>query len=78
MLLHNLFLSYRDEWIRTTDHLNPIQVLYQTELHPEWKFKFSKQSNLYKGKISLVLTFHGVERTARFKPFPLLLVIAMI
>gem|GEM_PF-6822481 len=25
---------YRDEKIRTFDHLNPIQVLYQTELHP--------------------------------------------
>ncbi len=25
----------RDERIRTFDHLNPIQVLYQTEPHPE-------------------------------------------
>ena len=35
---------YRDEWIRTIDHLNPIQVLYQTELHPVLisdKFSFS-------------------------------------
>lgn len=30
---------YRDEWIRTIDHLNPIQVLYQTELHPECFFQ---------------------------------------
>lgn len=28
-------LRNRDEWIRTIDHLNPIQVLYQTELHPD-------------------------------------------
>ena len=25
--------TIRNEWIRTTDHLNPIQVLYQAELH---------------------------------------------
>ena len=25
----------RSDWIRTSGHLNPIQVLYQTEPHPE-------------------------------------------
>ena len=25
----------RSDWIRTSGHLNPIQVLYQTEPHPD-------------------------------------------
>ena len=28
-------LGGRSDWIRTSGHLNPIQVLYQTEPHPE-------------------------------------------
>lgn len=30
-----LFLSGRDERIRTSDFLHPMQALYQTELHPD-------------------------------------------
>ena len=31
---HGIF-DGRSDWIRTSGHLNPIQVLYQTEPHPE-------------------------------------------
>ena len=30
-----VFFDGRSDWIRTSGHLNPIQVLYQTEPHPE-------------------------------------------
>lgn len=30
-----MFSNGRSDWIRTSGHLNPIQVLYQTEPHPE-------------------------------------------
>lgn len=35
-------LLYRNDWIRTNDHYNPIVVLYQTEPHSEvlQKYKF--------------------------------------
>ena len=29
-----VLLYGRSDWIRTSGHLNPIQVLYQTEPHP--------------------------------------------
>ena len=29
------FYDGRSDWIRTSGHLNPIQVLYQTEPHPD-------------------------------------------
>ena len=26
----------RGDWIRTSDHLHPMQVRYRAALHPEW------------------------------------------
>ncbi len=34
-LLENLITTGRDEKIRTSDHLTPSQVRYQTALHPD-------------------------------------------
>ena len=38
--IYSLLRRGRSDWIRTSGHLNPIQVLYQTEPHPV------KQQNL--------------------------------
>ena len=35
LLLSRLFISGRDERIRTSDILHPMQALYQAELRPE-------------------------------------------
>ena len=32
----------RNDWIRTNDHLDPIQVLYQTEPHSECQHNLDK------------------------------------
>ena len=52
------FLRYRrtvgrDDWIRTSDHLHPMQMRYQAALHPEQQYLYrtaykKKQDIFYK------------------------------
>ena len=38
-----IFFIGRDDWIRTSDHLHPMQMRYQAALHPDIDIK-----NIYK------------------------------
>ena len=43
----------RDDWIRTSDHLHPMQMRYQAALHPEQQYLYrtahkKKQDIFYK------------------------------
>ncbi len=44
-------LDGRSDWIRTSGHLNPIQVLYQTEPHPETRtILYTKKVSMSRGR----------------------------
>lgn len=55
-MLELLFFC-RDDWIRTSDPLHPMQVRYRAALHPERRCKNKNYNQIYKMNLAVNFCF---------------------